>query len=170
LKHSETTTKQQLRAYISIEAKGTANFNPATKVLAHVRFHNTGQIFARNVRSFIDIKISHDPHEKKFPIDEGRVYGTNVIAPRATLITGTPAILKSEITDEMKGNEATYLYVWGVVRYHDGFKDGRFTKFCHRYNCRAKSSRAGKYTFGEGDARYHHNGAGIDEDEEQGGP
>ncbi|KGJ69630.1 hypothetical protein BJA5080_08429 [Bradyrhizobium diazoefficiens SEMIA 5080] len=28
-----------------------------------------------------------------------------------------------------------FLYVWGLVRYEDGFGTTRTTKFCHRYNC-----------------------------------
>jgi hypothetical protein len=33
-----------------------------------------------------------------------------------------------------------WLYIWGEVRYDDGFGVNRFTKFCHRYHLRASAS------------------------------
>ena len=66
----------------------------------------------------------------------------------------------------IKGN-AMYFYVWGIVRYNDGFKDNRFTRFCHRYNGNAY------YVFPDGkhvgesgllaeEAKYHQSGNNAD--------
>lgn len=37
--------------------------------------------------------------------------------------------------DGLRKQDGLYIYVWGIVTYHDGFTAGRITKFCHRYNC-----------------------------------
>ena len=52
-------------------------------------------------------------------------------------------------------------YVWGTVRYHDGFREGRFTKYCHRYNFSALCH--GQYEIPVENYRYHHHGNEIDD-------
>src|SRR4051794_5119976 len=76
---------------------------------------------------FVDIK--HDPSSSldrdAFPL--GEFDGEGVIGPRAKRPTGTRAIAVPK--------RSGWLYVWGAVRYDDGFTPGRMTRFCHRYPC-----------------------------------
>ncbi len=58
-----------------------------------------------------------------------------------------------------------FFYVWGVVYYHDGFVDGRHTRFCHRYNWKSfGETPRGGFTADTTEARYHEYGNGTDED------
>jgi hypothetical protein len=164
LRHNRETAERQLRAYVSVEPKGIRKLYPnKDAVLAHVGFHNTGSIFAKNVRIFMDTKLSENGDETGFPIDESSISGKVVIAPRATIFSGAyksfPII---EIDTRMAASTSgtVYLYVWGIVQYHDGFVGGRFTKFCHRYNFRGRPQ--GKYTFRAKQGRYHQYGNEID--------
>jgi hypothetical protein len=51
-----------------------------------------------------------------------------------------------------------YLYVWGAVRYDDGFNNMRTTKFCHRYNWIVRGQTSGNYTIDKKHARDHETG------------
>jgi hypothetical protein len=52
-----------------------------------------------------------------------------------------------------------FLYVWGRVSYLDGFDEGRFTNFCHRYNTDMKDiPPGGGYRIKRTFARQHDNG------------
>jgi hypothetical protein len=54
-----------------------------------------------------------------------------------------------------------FLYVWGVVFYHDGFRPKRFIKFCHRYNWITREG-GGVYRIDKNRARYHEHGNATD--------
>jgi hypothetical protein len=56
--------------------------------------------------------------------------------------------------DRSKETEV-FIYVFGVVRYHDGFTEGRTTKFCHRYNWKMRSQFPGNYGMKHDLARLH---------------
>jgi uncharacterized membrane protein len=165
--HAQNTARRQLRAYISAEPDGIVDFNPNDQVVARVRFQNTGSVFAKNVRTFVNRKLSDngDLPESAFPIDEAEIFGDNVIAPSANILYATQAIRKSEIAVNRDAAESRgrsyYLYVWGVVQYSDGFVAGRYTKFCHRYNF--SSAPADVYTILRENYRYHHRGNKIDD-------
>ena len=67
-------------------------------------------------------------------------------------------------------NSGKYVFVWGVVYYHDGFGTRRFTRFCHRYatasydrsvNWKAKTFRTRCILDGD-KARYHTEGNEAD--------
>jgi hypothetical protein len=52
-----------------------------------------------------------------------------------------------------------FIYVWGRVSYLDGFDEGRFTNFCHRYNTAMKDTPpGGGYRIKRKHARQHDNG------------
>jgi hypothetical protein len=107
--------------------------------------------------------LSENGNETDFPIDEAQISGKVVIAPRATIFSGADKRFHLiEIDNRMKNSTSgtVYLYVWGIVQYHDGFVGGRFTKFCHRYNFQGRPQ--GKYTFRVKQGRYHQCGNEID--------
>ena len=154
---TENTAERQLRAYISVEPRGVSEFVPNDRVLAHIGFHNTGQIFAKSVRIHWNAKLCSQEEKRPPPVDEtGADDHELVIAPRATLISGITSFLKTEIAKGLSGDKSYFLYVWGIVRYHDGFKPERFTRFCHRYNF--KGCELGSYTIKADDGRYHQYG------------
>ena len=52
-----------------------------------------------------------------------------------------------------------YFYVWDEVKYHDGFMDGRWIRFCHRYSWQSFEDRGDKVMHVKPDAaRYHEYG------------
>jgi hypothetical protein len=159
--------RRQLRAYKSAEPEGIVEFIPRDRVVARIRFHNTGSIFAKDVCSFVDWKLSDNGElpETEFIIDETKISGDNVIAPRGTIRYATGAISKSQIdagrSAAKRADNQFYLYVWGILKYHDGFISGRYTKFCHRYNF--SGIPEGEYKIPEENYRYHHHGNKIDD-------
>jgi hypothetical protein len=91
--------------------------------------------------------LSEDGERETF--GEGNISGNNVIAPRAEILRA-----------EGMGKQL-YLYVWGIVQYHDGFTSGRWTRYCHRYNFSALDQ--GKYSIPRQNYRYHHKGNQTDD-------
>jgi len=160
--HAQDTARRQLRAYVSVEPEGISSYNPPDRVVARVRFHNTGSIFAKDVSTSINCELSDDGERESFP--EGNISGNNVIAPRATILRGADeSVLKSDIDSARSAAKSAkkqlYLYVWGIARYHDGFEGGRWTRYCHRYNL----SAVPEYTIPVENFRYHHRGNQIDD-------
>jgi hypothetical protein len=88
-----------------------------------------GHLPARNVRVDVRFKYANGENYNDFPISDGK--GNFVAAPGITLRQGSgdsiggPDILKLS-------KEKLFFYVSGAVYYHDGFVDGRQTRFCHR--------------------------------------
>jgi hypothetical protein len=131
VREARNTAEKQLRAYVNVEPLGINPYSPGDFIVGHVAFHNTGQVWAKNVYSFIDIQWSHDNQLKDaFPIDKTKLFGKTDIGPRAKTLRGTRSISPSDINK--CGAKGIY-HVWGCVRYDDGFTKGRVTKFCHRY-------------------------------------
>jgi hypothetical protein len=164
LRHGRQTAERQLRAYVSIEPDGVGDYNPPDRIIARVRFRNTGSIFAKHVATSICCELSEDGERETF--GEGNISGNNVIAPRAEILrSADEAIFKSVIDSARSAAEGMgkqlYLYVWSIVQYHDGFTSGRWTRYCHRYNFSALDQ--GKYSIPRQNYRYHHKGNQTDD-------
>ena len=71
---------------------------------------------------------------KNFAILQDRFEGDNVIPPGTGMRKGGKAIDWESFQAGRGRIGDSWLYVWGEVRYDDGFGNTRFTKFCHRYN------------------------------------
>jgi hypothetical protein len=160
---ADRSARKQLRAYISIEPKGIGDYRPGDRVVPRVSFHNTGSVFAKYVATSINCALSDDGDRKDF--DEGEVSGNNIIAPRGRILRGSDKPIPTQEIDDARiaaeaGGKQLYLYVWGIVRYHDGFTAGRFTRYCHRYNFSGLDK--GTYSFTPERYRYHHHGNEID--------
>jgi hypothetical protein len=70
-----------------------------------------------------------------FPITEPETR-TNALFAKTEMQIGSGPVEESRTggTGQPKG----WIYVWGIVRYDDGFSPTtRFTRFCHRYPCSA---------------------------------
>jgi hypothetical protein len=127
------------RAYITAEPLG---INPYIskdgsihkQIIGHVGFVNVGRLPARDI-IIIQPEIAwhswkNIPKEKDLELTpQDRL---NVVVPPGTKM---PFGTKPYSAKYLK--KAGSLYVWGEIRYTDGFGKSRFTKFCHRYPCKA---------------------------------
>jgi len=118
------------RAYLSVEPRGIHALKERSASVAHIGIRNSGNLPAYDVNWGITHQFSLDRDKEHFPAPLAD--GSVILPPRTEMIQGGGEItFPSEVLPE----GPTYLYVWGVVTYRDGFKTGRTTKFCHRYNC-----------------------------------
>jgi hypothetical protein len=69
-----------------------------------------------------------DPIKGSFPEMQADLYALLGIVSGSAVVGS--AIIDDNIASLSQGRCA---YVWGVVYYHDGFGNRRFTRFCHRY-------------------------------------
>jgi hypothetical protein len=122
------------RAYVAVDAGGIKPFGHAVPPysIAHIEVRNVGNLPARKVRWFIDSKISPDGQLDDFPIDDGQFYGNNVISPGTQMDRSQDCGFSYEQAKALE-KQGLFLYVWGEIRYFDGFEVSRFTRFCHRY-------------------------------------
>jgi len=133
------------------------------RLIGHVSINNAGNLPATNVRWFIRIKSTPNGQETSF--ETGDLKGSIVVAPHSatTLACDETIILQARLdaSDAGKGREhekPLFIYVWGLVRYHDGFVGGRSTEFCHRYNWINRPNRASAYEIDAKFARQHTEG------------
>jgi hypothetical protein len=138
------------RAYLSAEPGGLSRPIGSPEhgphvVLAHVRLANVGHLPARRVSWSAQIKWELDSTIIDFPISNLR--GLIALSPGTTTILGT-----DELTLE---SDKGFIYVWGQVRFDDGFGQQRFTNFCHRYNRRVLRKLERGYGIPEEDGRFH---------------
>lgn len=119
------------RAYIAVDGGGI--FPLDTKSIAHVGVKNVGNLPAREVSWFISYAVDPDGRRSYFPIDETHFYGRNVVPPGTEMKRSQNCTLDPRDIMAFESGASSF-YVWGEVRYLDGFGQKRFTRFCHRYN------------------------------------
>lgn len=159
----ELDTRVLQRAYLSVEPGGINQFLDGTPRLScDILIRNAGNLPAKHVSWFIERIISQHDNLRDFHIGERE--GKIVLAPKAVAKKGTKNNLPKLNVLNLRPNpgnpSANWIYVWGRVDYHDGFKGDRFIEFCHRYNIGASGT--------EGDisaeaGRYHESGNRTDE-------
>jgi hypothetical protein len=126
------------RAYLAVEPLGIRVV--ADRAIGLIGIRNAGHLAARKVGSFICLKQSERDDERSFPLDKPN--GAIVIPPGAMArMSGVQTlVMDSNSTAGQQPDKIwvrpTYLYVWGIVYYNDGFRGKRFTRFCHRYTWR----------------------------------
>jgi len=126
------------RAYLAVEPLGIRVV--ADRAIGLIGIRNAGHLAARKVGSFICLKQSDNDDERSFPLDKPN--GAVVIPPGATArMSGVQTLVADSNSAASQQPDKiwvrpTYLYVWGIVYYNDGFRGNRFTKFCHRYTWR----------------------------------
>jgi hypothetical protein len=114
-----------------------------------------GHLPAKNVRWFISIKPANGSNENQFPI--GKHAGDNFLPRGVEMIEGSESISSRDILSALPTN--LYFYVWGEIKYNDGFAPDRWMKFCHRYSWHSFSDVGGRGLHVEaGEARYHEYG------------
>jgi hypothetical protein len=155
-------TRVLQRAYVSVLPRGIAPYLSTNERLAcDVSFYNAGNLPAREVSWFIDKALSTDPHRKTFPVTEP-FYGNNILPPKSEMRKGAVGTDTGPFERFIEGGRGDdrWLYVWGQVRYKDGFGQQRFTSFCHRYNLLGASNN----TVPEENGRLHEYGTHTDEE------
>jgi|SRR5581483_5241561 len=151
------------RAFIAVEPGGIRPFEGNDRRIAcDIIITNAGNLPARHVSWLIRRKFSTDAFESDFPINDRELVGDIVIAPRVPARKGGPPLDKDEFRQKRETAEEDrgWLYVWGIIQYHDGFVPNRQIRFCHRYNLRGESGMA----ITADKARYHEHGNSTEED------
>jgi len=151
------------RAYLSVTPAGIRPFgsDDDDRIACDILICNAGNLPARNVSWFIDKKYSEDAQEADFPIPNDVQSGDIVIAPRGEVRKGSKPTDKKIFVEKRDFGQPdrAWLYIWGRVTYHDGFKGGRYIDFCHRYNLRG----ARGFEIPAANGRHHERGNKTDE-------
>lgn len=158
------------RAYLSIYPLGIDPFDAAAYAEGHIGIRNVGHLPARKVRWFIEVTPSSDGKRVHFPF--GPLTGNNVVHATSEMRQcGRVAISRQEFQNFAENN--LWIYVWGTVRYDDGFGNDRYSNFCHRYDTKGFTSRTptlsfeqtsqlGRATIAAEAATYHQSGNEAD--------
>jgi len=158
----ERDTRILQRAYLSVEPLGLSLLIDNAHLLGLVGFKNAGNLPARNLSWAIKMIASTNGELESFPSHDTK--GNIVVAPNSETTRGSDGrlVLSDLLTMASAGNgrmneTPIFIYVYGVVRYHDGFADGRLTRFCHRYNYKVRPQVPGTagYSMSRDLARQH---------------
>jgi hypothetical protein len=145
-------TKTLERAYLAIKPLGIRPMrSDVGQLVGYIAVVNVGRLPAKNVKWFIKIKVANGTREHDFSI--GKHAGDNFLPPGPEMIEGSDPLNRDILRPLSKDD--LYFYVWGEVRYHDGFDGGRWVKFCHRYSWHSFGDVGGKLNAPAEDARYH---------------
>ena len=113
--------------------------------------------------------------ETSFPLQSGE--GNIVIAPGSVAIAASRTVIDNLTLIEACGGDTAagtalerevFLYVWGSIRYDNGFRRVCTTRFCHRYNWATRNSdelitpKLARYSIAAEFARYHQHGNDAD--------
>lgn len=137
LEHAERTTRKELRAYLSVEPLGIAEYPGHNLLVGRFKVRNIGKIPARDVSVYSTIELDADATRRDFAIGTARISPT-VLQPGAKMdflsYEGYP-IPADQLDRDEPLKLAGYLYVWGEVLYTDELHTIGWTSFCHRYPC-----------------------------------
>jgi hypothetical protein len=130
LARQEETTKILQRAHLWVEIGSIRALTNEPGFVPRIVIRNAGHMPAKNAAW-----VFGEPHFTVENVwrpttDPGEPTGEITLAPGAEMTHGAKTLLIQRAQYPPK----TFLYVWGYVRYHDGFQPGRITQFCHRYN------------------------------------
>lgn len=135
LQRADTRITQ--RAYLSVAPLGVAPLNE--RGVAHLSVRNVGKLPAHDVSWLIATEADENGKRSNFPVDESKFYAHGfVIQPGAEMKRSQDFHLTESQLGDFKDRtqRRRFLYVWGELRYLDGFGRRRFTRFCHRYDSR----------------------------------
>lgn len=153
------------RAYVAVEPRGVEQYRTLDgRLSCDVAFINAGNLPAQNVSWFIDRDFSPDIERAEFPIPSNKFSGNNLIPPKGAITKGGPAINHTDydafVAQHASKPDQSWLYVWGRVRYKDGFGRNRFTDFCYRYSLRTGPNN---WSIDQKHGRQHEHGNRTDE-------
>jgi len=143
------------RAYLSIEIGNIRSLTDEDGFIPRIIIHNVGRLPAENV-AWVFGKPHFTSENDWKPVNEPDApTGAVTLAPGAKMTQGAARLL---IPAKYR-DENMYLYIWGYVRYDDGFQPGRVARFSHRYNLKLISpvDCLGKRAFPKMAVRYSDN-------------
>jgi hypothetical protein len=124
IRRQSKDTRILQRAYVNVDPGGlTAHRDRDDRLHVTVIFRNVGHLPARNVRWY---GIFGNPEGKDFLVKEPPT-GEKIVLPPGTASTQRVGTV---FTNKLQNT----LFVWGIVKYDDGFGKQRFTRFCHWYD------------------------------------
>jgi hypothetical protein len=153
------------RAYVSIEPMGLTLLIDGSHLLGLVSIKNAGNLPARNLSWSIRMLASLNGELETLPSFD--IKGSIVLAPHSETTCGSDGRLIVSDLLGMAGaglnrmdEKPVFIYVFGIIEYHDGFTDGRITRFCHRYNYKIRPQIVGpaQYSMSRELARQHTHG------------
>jgi hypothetical protein len=157
----EKVTRILERAYLTVKPLGIETYRTKDNVIGLIAFCNSGRLPAKNVSWFLDRGCDTNRRLAHFPVDENHFVGSQIVPPGGEMIKGTGPIQIDDFTNIIASTPQ--VYVWGVVRYDDGFGTLRTTEFCHRYDCSGvEKDGAGRYIVPAKDGRQHEFGNKAD--------
>jgi len=122
------------RAYVGVALAGIDVWRSGDQLVGHVLIQNAGNLPAQRLQWVVHIDVDTDRDRYDFPIDYPRIKGSHFVPAKGEMLVGTPPIALEKVLQVRDNEPACYLYVWGLVRYFDGFTEYRETFFCHRYD------------------------------------
>jgi hypothetical protein len=142
------------RAYIAVEPAGIVLWSDKGSLVGHFIIRNAGNLPASDVKWVAEIGVDTDRNRTSFPVNEKGFKGDLTIPPRDAMPFGTQTIGLQTVLDVRDKGEGWY--VWGLVRYRDGFDNLRSANFCHRYNYgQTLNFPTGQYELSADKGRYH---------------
>jgi nitrogen fixation-related uncharacterized protein len=125
------------RAYLRVAPGGIRPYISSDERLScDVIFENAGNLPASNISWSIRREFSKDAKFNPPSVENESFVGNNILPPKSEMRKGAKWIAMSDFIGFKKGGtqDDRWLYVWGRVRYSDGFRPTRWIDFCHRYN------------------------------------
>ena len=155
-------TRALQRAHISVEPGGIRPFDSAadSRVACDVILVNAGNLPAQEVRWAIAHMYSTNSKENGFYPDDLRLIEHGIVlTPKGQARKGSDPTTKAKLARARDGAEPSkaWLYVYGRVTYHDGFRASRKIDFVHRYNLHGGSG----FTIPAENGRFHEFGNRI---------
>lgn len=159
------TSYLELRAYLSVEPDGIYQLIGNHDSIGRVCIRNVGRLPAKNVA--VRVHMTHHDGRDISPSDRASKDDIKrTIHPGAFMHQGSDIYLPAKSICE----PGYHVFVWGDVRYDDGFDNMRFTRFCHRYATAsynrgvdiATVPQESRVIIGADKARYHTNGNDAD--------
>lgn len=128
VQNAEDTARRQLRAYVHVKGVRLVEEQVSAEsdwkeLRIEILFHNFGQCPATELEYWLNFGVHEFPLHT--PLPEEKVQRIAVISPHDTFTIRAPV----PVIDRPNGRSA--LYVFGRIRYFDGFQSGKET--CLRY-------------------------------------
>lgn len=174
LDHAKTTSKLELRAYLTVVPDGINQLIGTTEALGHVLLQNVGKLPARNVSLFVYMEMSErnvkpEQRRKDFHTPAGRIQTERVIHPNGSMRQGCYNDHRIPVPEIFQATDHN-VYVWGIAYYDDGYGIPRYTRFCHRYTTASRNRKIlphssaieTKVVIASDKARYHTYGNDAD--------
>jgi hypothetical protein len=146
---------------LSVKPLGIETFRTKDFVVGMIAIYNAGRLPAQKVTWTLYLEPDTDNKRKIFISKEEDFVGDNIIPAGGEMIKGTGKIEIAKFPDVIANKPQ--VYVWGSIRYDNGFGKNCTTTFCHRYDVSGViPDRDGTYTVPAKDGRHHEYGSSAD--------